>query len=96
MPLTVTLSGKDIIVPTQAVWNYLTGSSHATDIQRSPDGDISETHKGPLTVLRFEKFNHADLFASKSATRRLAKVVRDYSAQYGGDISQLAYNAEDE
>lgn len=95
LPLTVSLSGSDIIVPTKAVWRYLTVSSGESNGSPSFDegGDelfvdnTIEWDRGLLKVLWFERFNHADLFASKGATRGVAKVVRDYCVRYGSAVS---------
>ena len=85
LPLTVTLSGQDIIVPTEAVWNYLTDSSPKTRASPSLDGnsdeDTFEFEKDSLNVVWFEKFNHAGLFNSKGARRALAKAVMGYCEQ---------------
>lgn len=71
MPLTVTLSGQDLIVPTAAVWAYLTD-----DTPRQLDHDDCEWENYQLKVYWFEKFDHAGLFASKGARRGIAQVAR--------------------
>ena len=90
-PLTATLSGQDIIVPTQAVWNYLTLSTAEGDGCPPPDRDVDKTEddgttewkEGRLKVLWFENFNHADLFTSKGHRRAMARIIQDYSVQFG-------------
>ncbi|KAK3702119.1 hypothetical protein LTR37_015094 [Vermiconidia calcicola] len=71
MPLTVTLSGQDLIVPTAAVWAYLTDDS-----PRQVDHEDCEWENDQLKVYWFEKFDHAGLFASKGARRGIAQVAR--------------------
>lgn len=103
LPCTITLSGRDIVVPTKAVWRYLTASSESTNQTTSVDGVVSassgddtiEWQTGRHKVLWFEKFNHADLFASKGATRGIAKAVRDYCSQYHDSAVQLANGTRD-
>lgn len=89
--MTVTLSGRDIIVPTGAVWNYLTessggGSPSAGKRERffaSKDRTV-EHESDLLKVFWFEGFNHADLFKSREATRGAARIVKDYCKSRGG------------
>ncbi|KAK5164396.1 uncharacterized protein LTR77_010092 [Saxophila tyrrhenica] len=72
MPLTVTLSGQDLIVPTREVWEYLTG-------EPAPVVKDSEWEEGQMRVHWFEKLDHAGVFANKGIRRGLAKEVRELS-----------------
>ena len=81
LPLTVTLSGKDLIVPKEAVWRYLTGSTvHETSTHAETDLDqrTKQFERGQMTVLWFEDFDHAGLFASKGACRGVARLTAEY------------------
>lgn len=82
LPLTVTLSGKDLIVPKEAVWRYLTSHDiHDASAQRPSDTAQStkEHEDGQLRVMWFDNFDHAGLFASKGACRGVARKVLEYS-----------------
>ena len=84
LPLTVTLSSRDIIVPTQAVWRYLTDSSRGGGLADGSDrfdGGTAEWKEGSMRVLWFDKLNHAGLFASRGLRRGVATLVRDYGAK---------------
>jgi hypothetical protein len=87
LPMSVTLSGKDLIVPTDAVWKYLT-SSEASEGNEEPDAaavaEVSPESRsgwtsGSLRVLWFNDFDHAGLFSSKGARRGVSKIIQDYS-----------------
>lgn len=69
MPLTVTLSGRDLIVPTREVWSYFTGA----DV---PVGRDAEWQEGNLRVLWFDKLDHAGIFAAKGVRRGVAREGR--------------------
>jgi hypothetical protein len=72
-PLTITLSGQDIIVPARDVWQHLTGNNEV-DIA---DEDTEWTSDdGRLKVLWFGKFNHADVFSAKGARRGIASMIQ--------------------
>lgn len=75
--LTVTLSGKDLIVNTQAVGRYLTDSKdddkHDAEWQARP-----WTGEG-LDVLWFPTKDHAQVFDNPRDYRRLIQVTRTYS-----------------
>ena len=73
--LTVTLSGKDIIVPTSDAWNYLTKTSRAGDDGDGVTGD-TEWENGTLRVIRFADLNHAGVFNSKDLRRGVVSIVR--------------------
>lgn len=81
LPLTVSLSGKDLIVPKEAVWKYLTGSD-IHDVSYDGLSDHAqrtrETEQGQLRVVWFDSFDHAGLFASKGACRGVARTVMEY------------------
>ena len=76
IPLTVTLSGQDLIVPTKAVWDYLTDTPMRMGDDNERSKVDSEWEKGRLKLLWFGEFNHADLFNSKGARREMAKIIR--------------------
>ena len=83
IPLTVTLSGKDLIVPKEAVWRYLTGSDVHDVSSRNPG--TKEHEERLLRVLWFEAFDHAGLFASKGACRGVARKALEYSKVAAAD-----------
>ena len=83
--MTVTLSGRDIIVPTKAVWDYLTDSRSNLDqcsstvaLEQQHEGDATEWSDEIRNVTWFRNFNHADLFATKAARRGVAELIRRY------------------
>ncbi len=80
MPLTVTLSGRDLIVPTREVWKYLT-SKPAPASLKDNNGDTS-WEEGSLRVHWFDKLDHAGAFAAKGVRRGLAKEIREYSGTH--------------
>ena len=81
IPLTVTLSGRDIIVPAQEVWKYLTDEANefGKDIEW-------KSHDGMLQVFWFNGYNHADLFDSKGACRGIVGMIRDQNMSDDGLI----------
>lgn len=82
LPLTVTLSGKDLIVPKEAVWKYLTGGDiHDASSQTSiGEGQRTREHdSGRMRVLWFDEFDHAGLFASRGACQGVARLVLEHS-----------------
>ena len=87
LPLTVTLSGRDLIVPKEAVWRYLTGSE-IHDISSEGMGELGqhtrEVKQGPLRVLCFDELDHAGLFASKGNCRGVAQIAMEYSRMTSG------------
>jgi len=70
--VTVSLSGRDLIVDTENVGRYITGIDHA-DWKDTP-----WIGKG-LDVLWFEDFDHASVFDRTESTAKLADVVRRYA-----------------
>lgn len=94
LPMTVTLSGKDLIVPKEAVWGYLTGKDvHDASSQSEGESRVMqrtrEFEEGQMKVMWFDDFDHAGLFASKGACRGVARMVVGYceSAAGGGDLA---------
>lgn len=89
LPLTVTLSGRDIVVPAEAVWNYLTDSM--SDDARSKPGGTSEWQRDAWRVLWFDDLNHAGLLNSKGARRGVVQLVRQYcegiQSAHTGDVN---------
>lgn len=86
LPLTVTLSGNDLIVPKEAVWSYLTQREPHDDGPQDR-GDLGQRTKeyeqGLLRVMWFDDFDHAGLFASKGACRGMARLALEYSKSAG-------------
>lgn len=88
MPVTVSLSGRDLIVDTDAVGRYLTnpapnGSTHdqngtATKNERDEEWKSREWKGEGIDVLWFEHLDHAQVFDSEATRRRLIKVVKRY------------------
>nr|POE74322.1 hypothetical protein CFP56_70797 [Quercus suber] len=84
LPLTVILSGQDLIVPTRAVWRYLTETdvvvrdTESSRLQHGRAGEVEWVH-GSVRVLWFDAFDHAGLFASKGARRAVARIALQYS-----------------
>ena len=76
VPIAVTLSGQDIVVPTRAVWEHLTNESSLEDREAVNSDDVVEWREDALKVFWFDRFNHADLFDSRGARRGLAAEVR--------------------
>jgi pimeloyl-ACP methyl ester carboxylesterase len=88
--VTVTLSGRDLIVNTLAVGRYLTQDEQPyerflSEGETGGDGDDTwqeRTWKGEgLDVMWFERCDHAQQFDNRRDYRRLVDVVRAYSAQ---------------
>lgn len=86
-PMTVTLSGRDLIVPKEAVWKYLTGSD-VHDVAASSQSEgaqrMREYEEGGLRVMWFDDFDHAGLFASKGACRGVVRRVIEYCRDAAG------------
>nr|POF14344.1 hypothetical protein CFP56_03368 [Quercus suber] len=84
LPLTVILSGKDLIVPTEAVWRYLTNEdvnvaeTESRDCERRPGGGF-KWERGSLRILWFDALDHAGLFSSKGGRRVAAEIALKYS-----------------
>lgn len=73
MPLTVTLGGRDLIVPTEEVWKHLTSTS-ITATLRKEDGD-TQWEEDSLRIIWFDKLDHAGVFASHSLRRGIAEEI---------------------
>jgi hypothetical protein len=71
MPILVSLSGQDLIVPTRNVWPYLTGKA-------VPEQEDAVWTNGRLRVRWFDSLDHAGLFAAKAQRRQIAAEVRNY------------------
>jgi hypothetical protein len=76
IPLIITLSGQDIIVPAQDVWQHLTGDEIQMDVGNVDEDTEWTSDDGKLKALWFGKFNHADIFSAKGARRGIASMVR--------------------
>ena len=85
-PLTVTLSGQDLIVPKEAVWRYLTrGDIH--DVSAQSGGLMQRTREfeeGEMRMMWFDDFDHAGLFASRGACGGVARLVAEYCGSAAG------------
>ncbi|KAI9704780.1 MAG: hypothetical protein M1836_006560 [Candelina mexicana] len=82
--LTAILSGKDLIVNTEAVGRYLTREDGMKAINGSAhdDGWKHRAWKGTgMDVLWFEDLDHAQVFDSKKNRKRMVNIVRAYCAQ---------------
>lgn len=90
MPLTVSLSGRDLIVPTGAVWTYLTGTPPpVADVAgRRHANDHMQWAEGKLRVHWFSKLDHAGLFANKGAQRGITRETHAYCEQQANGIAQ--------
>lgn len=92
LPLSVTLSGKDLIVPKEQVWKYLTDRDiHSIRSQNQSEmvSNAKQVEQGLLRVMWFDDFDHAGLFASKGACRGIARTIVEYSkeATSGGELA---------
>ncbi|KAI9743742.1 MAG: hypothetical protein M1835_002862 [Candelina submexicana] len=82
--LTAILSGKDLIVNTEAVGRYLTREDGMKEINGSAhdDGWKHRAWRGTgMDVLWFEDLDHAQVFDSKKNRKRMVDIVRAYCAQ---------------
>ena len=75
-PVTVVLSGRDIIVDTETVGRYL--SSTTLD---EGDWKHQQWRGQGLDILWFDDLDHAQVFDSKKDYKRLVEVVRAYSVK---------------
>ena len=83
--MTVSLAGKDLIVDTEAVGNYLArnGDSRITSAAWK-----QQEWKGiGLYILLFEDLDHAQVFDSKANCEILAGVIKAYSIGEGWTTS---------
>lgn len=75
-PVTVVLCGKDMIVNTEHIGEYLAGSDgehHEKGVWKS------QTWKGKgLDILWFEKLNHAEVFDQRTTRVKILRVIREY------------------
>lgn len=76
VPLTVTLSGQDIIVPAPEVWYYLTGKKIEDAVGTANEDTEWTSDDEKLHVFWFAKMNHADIFATKGARRGISSLIR--------------------
>jgi pimeloyl-ACP methyl ester carboxylesterase len=83
--MTISLSGRDLIVNTEAVGRYITG------IDNADWKDKQWTGKG-FDVLWFPNCDHASVFDQSEPTQKLADIVRRY-ARSGGK-SRLLVDVE--
>lgn len=83
--VTVSLSGKDLIVDTDAVRRYLTGKSGFSDSgSLLAEGWSNGKWRGNgLNVLWFKNLDHAQVFDLAKNRRLLGDVIRGYCAREG-------------
>lgn len=75
-PVTVVLCGKDMIVNTEHIGEYLAGSD---DEHREKGAWKSQAWKGKgLDILWFEKLNHAEVFDQRTTRVMILRVIREY------------------
>ncbi|OQO01217.1 hypothetical protein B0A48_13460 [Cryoendolithus antarcticus] len=92
LPIVITLSGVDLIVPVREVGAYLTdgaldGTSEGASMAKK-ERDVREWREGKREVLWFGELNHAGLFAEKWAREKVAGCVRDLCGEaMGREIS---------
>ncbi len=78
-PVTVSLGGKDLIVDTNTVRDYLTGGEGTAGWRGKESNGKEREWKGhELDVLWFEDLDHAQVFDKKGTRARLVEVVRAY------------------
>ena len=79
--MTVSLAGKDLIVDTEAVGNYLAQNG---DSRLASAAWKQQDWKGiGLDILWFEDLDHAQVFDSKANCEILAGVIQAYSIGEG-------------
>lgn len=76
-PVTVILSGKDLIVDTETVGRYLAGVNSMTVEE---DWKHQKWSGQKLDIIWFNELDHAQVFDSKRDYERLVDVVRAYSS----------------
>ena len=85
--VTVSLSGRDLIVDTEAVGRYLArnqDNSHVTEDWKT------QTWKGRgLDVLWFNELDHAQIFDSRQDRQILVKAIVEYSLSAEQDLIKL-------
>ena len=85
IPLIVTLSGQDIIVPARDVWQHLTETA-----RESFDEDTEWTSDDRrLKVFWFARLNHADIFSAKGARRGIASMIRLQNMSENGRVESV-------
>lgn len=75
--MTVSLSGKDLIVDSEAVGRYLANEGDETTV--SEEWKCLKWRGKGLDILWFEKLDHAQVFDSRQNCEILVNVVREYS-----------------
>ncbi|KAH9840475.1 hypothetical protein Tdes44962_MAKER01675 [Teratosphaeria destructans] len=75
LPMTVTLSGQDLIVPTRAVWTYLTGEDIADKDARREDLTFRPQSDAEWTMVRLMSVGLASLITQHSLIPRLEGVL---------------------
>lgn len=75
-PVTVVLCGRDIIVDTETVGRYLSGTTHDEGHWKD-----QQWRGRDLDILWFDDLDHAQVFDAKKNYGRLVEVVRAYSVK---------------
>ncbi|OQN97002.1 hypothetical protein B0A48_16976 [Cryoendolithus antarcticus] len=88
LPIVITLSGVDLIVPVREVGAYLTAGELETGDVDGAKGkrgrDVRTWQEGSRQVLWFDELNHAGLFAEGWAREKVAGIVRDLCGEAVG------------
>ncbi|KAL8807795.1 MAG: hypothetical protein Q9182_000444 [Xanthomendoza sp. 2 TL-2023] len=75
--VTIVLAGKDLIVNTQAVGQYLAGDEHQAS--KGNDWKCREWKGTGLDIIWHDDLDHAQVFDTKPDCRQLVEVVRRYT-----------------
>lgn len=75
--VTVSLSGKDLIVDTEAVGRYL--AQDGNEMPESEEWKCREWKGKGLDILWFDELDHAQVFDSRHNCAILVSVMREYS-----------------
>ncbi len=75
--MTVSLSGKDLIVDSEAVGRYL--AKEGDEMPASEEWKRLEWKGQGLDILWFEELDHAQVFDSRRNREILVNVIREYS-----------------
>lgn len=78
--VTVSLSGKDLIIDTEAVGRYL--AQEGNEMPASEEWKCREWKGKELDILWFDKLDHAQVFDSRYNRAILVNVIREYSYMY--------------
>lgn len=76
--MTVSLSGKDLIVDTEAIGRYL--AQDEDEMRKSGMWKRQKWEGNGLDILWFDKLDHAQVFDSSQNREILVSVIREYSS----------------